>query len=102
MKRVQTVIASFANLAQRGFKLVRRQQLHSTISIPSSATPAGALDLATLSGALDENRIGVIDMNKDTPRRQSCQCAQRAIVSVNLDMPHATTGFLPGAGADHF
>src|SRR3974390_3329312 len=37
MKRMQPVIACGPNLAQTRFEFVRRQQIQSTISIPSSA-----------------------------------------------------------------
>src|SRR5262249_23051286 len=59
MKRVQAMIAPFANLAQRGLKLVWRLQPHSTISIPSSATCQPALSTLRRS-AEPSTRIGFV------------------------------------------
>src|SRR5262245_3255579 len=38
VKRMQSMVALCTDVAQRGFQFVRREQFHSTISIPSSAT----------------------------------------------------------------
>src|SRR5215475_15802571 len=38
VKRMQAMVALCTDIAQRGFRFVRRKQLHSTVSIPSSAT----------------------------------------------------------------
>ena len=50
VKRVQAMIAAGADIAQCGFQFLRRQQLHSTISIPSSATCQPAASTAERSG----------------------------------------------------
>src|SRR5262249_45482092 len=49
MKRMQTVITPGADVTQRSLELLRRQQLHSAISIPSSATVQPAASTLRLS-----------------------------------------------------
>src|SRR4029077_12861526 len=64
--------------------------------------PTRTLDLAPLGGAIDQNRIGVVDMNKNTPRRQSVQGVQGPPFSFDWHMTHSASAFLPGLRTDHF
>src|SRR6185437_4554781 len=67
-----------------------------------SNLPTCTLDLAPLGGAIDQNRIGVIDMNKNAPRRQSVQGVQGPPLSLDRHMTHSPSGFLSGLRTDHF
>ncbi len=60
VERMQAVIAPRADVAQRGFQFVARvRQIHSTISMPSSATSKPAASTLRRSGE-PSIRIGLV------------------------------------------
>ena len=66
VKRMQAVITPRADVAQRGFKLVRRKAAsqHDLHTILGNLPPA-VLNLAALGRAIDQDRIGVVDMDEN-------------------------------------
>ena len=68
VERMQAMIALRADVAQLGLEFVRRHQLHRRISSPSAATshPAASTRCA-LGRAVDQDRIGVVDVDVDPP-----------------------------------
>src|SRR5262249_57211415 len=55
--------------------------------------PASTLDFTANSGTIDEDRIGIVDMDKDTPCRQSRQRKKRTIFSSYWHVAQSTFGF---------
>src|SRR5215469_2242985 len=66
-----------------------------------SNLPTRALDLGSLGGTLDQNRIGVVDVNENTPGRQRIQGVQGSALPVDRHMAHPPAGLLPRACAEH-
>src|ERR1700709_670972 len=51
--------------------------------------PALAEDLRALRRAINQDRIGVVDVDKDTPRTQPFKGGQRSIVAIDRHVAHA-------------
>ena len=103
MERMQAMIAPRADVAQLRFEFVGREQCgHSSILIPSSATSKPAASTARRSrGILDQDRIGIVDVNQNAAAGEPCERRQCTIGTSDRHMPHAPPGLRPGAGRDH-
>ena len=102
VERMQPVIAPRADVAQRGFQLLRRHQLHSMISMPSSATSQPAASTRPRSGE-PSIRIGLVLLmcTKMRRARKPGERRERAVRAVDRHVAHAPAGLLAGAGRDH-
>ena len=104
VERMQAVIAPRADVAQRGFQLLAASvSVHSTISIPSSATSQPAASTCARSGE-PSTRIGLVLLMwiEDAPRRASpSSAASEPSGAVDRHVAHAPAGLVAGAGRDH-
>ena len=94
VERMQAVIAPRADVAQRRFQLVGRQAAsqHDLHAVERDL-PAGGLDAAALGRAVDQDRIGVVDVHEDLPRGKPSQRRKRAALAVDRHVAHAAAGF---------
>ena len=102
VERMQAVIAPRADVAQRRFQFVGRQQRHSAISMPSNATSQPAASTRRRSGE-PSTRIGLVLLmcTKIFRAESPCKRRERSALAVDRHVAHAAAGFRPGAGADH-
>src|SRR5262245_60627977 len=84
-----------APLQARPEKAASQHDLHTILG----HLPPGTLDLTAFAGTIDEDRVGIVDVDIDTPCGQSNERAQRPIFAVDRHVTHAMSGFLSGPGA---
>ena len=103
MERMQAVIAPRADVAQRRFQLVGRHaasqhDLHAVLR----DLPAGGLDAAALGRAVDQDRIGVVDVHEDASRGKALRAPQASRPRRRSACGPCGGRSFAGAGADHF
>src|SRR3954468_252189 len=63
--------------------------------------PSGGLDAAALARTVDQDRIGVVDVDVNAPFAKARKRRKRAVRAVDGHVPHAAAGLRAGAGGDH-
>ena len=122
VERMQPVIAPRADVAQRRFQLcgVRaswrasawtqleqsRASIHRITARspcrPHATSQPAASTRGALGRAVDQDRIGVVDVHEDAPRRKPARAPQASRPSPSIGMwPMRRPVFVAGAGADH-
>ena len=63
--------------------------------------PARRFNLAALRRAIDQDRIGVVDVNENLARSKAVERRERAIFAIDRHVAHPAAGLLSGFAADH-
>src|SRR5262249_61688482 len=82
--------------------LVRRQSvsqhdLHAVLG----DVPTGGRDPLPLRRSVDQDRVGVVDVNEDAPCLESIEGGERAVGPVDRHVAHAAAGLLARSTTNH-
>src|SRR5262245_18080230 len=63
--------------------------------------PAGRLDATAVRRPVDQDRIGIVDVQVDAAGADAIEGGERTVGTVDGHVAHAAPGLLPRPGADH-